>query len=168
MFHHESDLEETKEWEPSASYPSQTMAASSLQTGQQPLTNPSNLKEVIRRDNKTVYRIAYRNKKKVTGGYSDASATNSTRRIEKQIDVPKEPATEQKLSSYLEESKNTSSTEFPSVYTHDGETYLQQVFDFYLNQGHVIRFKSCYNPRILQILSARLNSYSSLSANNTS
>ena len=69
MFHHESDLEETKEWEPSASYPSQTTVASSLVTRQskQPLQNPSNLKEVIRRDNKTVYRIVYRNKK-VTGG----------------------------------------------------------------------------------------------------
>ena len=54
--------------------------------------------------------------------------------------MPEEPETEEKTS--YEESKNTSSTQFPSVYTHDGETYLQQVFDFYLNQGHVIRFKS--------------------------
>jgi len=30
-------------------------------------------------------------------------------------------------------SKNTSSIDHPEIYTHDGETYLQQVFDYYLN-----------------------------------
>ena len=41
----------------------------------------------------------------------------------------------------VEDDQNRSAQMHPEIYTHDGETFLQQVFDYYLNQGHVIRFK---------------------------
>lgn len=31
---------------------------------------------------------------------------------------------------------------WPAEYRHDGETYLQFVFDFITSQGRVVRFKS--------------------------
>ena len=68
---------------------------------------------MITEDNKTVYKLKYR-KKKVK-----RSSPNGK---EEETAVSEHNKYPQK--KHIEESKNTSSIEFPEVYTHDGETYL--------------------------------------------
>lgn len=36
--------------------------------------------------------------------------------------------------------------DFPEVYSHDGETYLEICFDFFLGQGNVIRYREESSP----------------------
>ena len=98
----------------------------------------SRIKTIVTADNRTVHRLTYRKKKTpLPESFKQERDRNATGAASENTEA---------TSTF-----NFAATSFPEIYSHDGETHMQQVFDFYLSQGHVIRFKAASSDLIMRL-----------------